>query len=89
MSDRTKAREQARNVEHYLDLWTTYPTKDNWHRLVDSVHAYRPERPHRGSYDLSARGDLLRCTSVSWWSGLPTYAWQRFRKDTRDWSPAA
>lgn len=39
---RARMGEQAFQVEHYLALWKTYPTADNWQRVIDAVRAYAP-----------------------------------------------
>ncbi len=39
---RARIGEQAFQVEHYLALWKTHPTADNWRRVIDAAEAYSP-----------------------------------------------
>lgn len=90
----TKAREQARNVEHYLGYWRSYPTADNWLRVIGAVEGYAPDEPTAGSYfwftrpggkpgtERRALGRYVRKGANGRWIT------QTFRKTTRTWTKA-
>ena len=94
-ADRAKRRrmgEQAFQVEHYLELWKTYSTPDNWRRVIEAVDAYDDETPlsryfvfTRPAGRAGRSAALGRVARV----GSRGKSWtQAFRKSSKSWTVA-
>tara|TARA_R110000822_G_scaffold120633_4_gene254155 strand:- start:2214 stop:2531 length:318 start_codon:yes stop_codon:yes gene_type:complete len=88
-----RAAEQIFQVKHYLDLWSTYPTADNWRRVIDAADAYAPVGNVAGAYFTFTRaagraGRVAALGRVSRIGARGCVYEQVFRKGARTWTVA-
>ena len=90
--------EQAFQVEHYLALWKSDPSADNWARVLDAAVAYSPDewQSKEDAKALVARGRRLYFVGIS--CGRPYLGrytrvgrqgklyGQSFRKGSKSWT---